>query len=110
MLDKFEEDLIKNDRAKKENRRGIQTICRMQGSIAQSYFILDQIDFKVARKIFYGHCKAGEAQQTDKDAEGDKGKLGIYKSKVDIHPQDEIMKKKYEKNIGKIDIIFEKIE
>lgn len=29
MLDKFEEDLIKNDRAKKENRRGIQTICRM---------------------------------------------------------------------------------
>ena len=41
MLENFEEDLFKNDKACKENRRGIQTICRMQGSITQSYFMLD---------------------------------------------------------------------
>ena len=33
-LDRFEEDLLKNDKLKKENRRGFQTICRIQGSIA----------------------------------------------------------------------------
>lgn len=49
MLENFEEDLLKNDKTSKENRRGIQTICRMQGSITQSYFMLDQYDYKTAR-------------------------------------------------------------
>ena len=29
----FEETLLKNDKEMKENRRGLQTICRMQGSL-----------------------------------------------------------------------------
>ena len=41
--------LIKADKLRKENRRGIQTICRMQGSMSQSYFMLDYKDYQVAR-------------------------------------------------------------
>ena len=37
--------LIKADKLRKENRRGIQTICRMQGSMSQSYFMLDYKDY-----------------------------------------------------------------
>lgn len=40
-LNALEEDLIKNDKARKDNRRGIQEICRMTGSLSQSYFIFD---------------------------------------------------------------------
>ena len=60
MLFNFEEDLMKNDKTKKENRKGIQTICRMRGSISQSYFMLDQPDFDVARDIYYGYQVPGE--------------------------------------------------
>ena len=41
--------LIVADKQRKENRRGIQTICRMQGSMTQSYFMLDYKDYQVAR-------------------------------------------------------------
>lgn len=50
----LEEDLIKNDKARKDNRRGIQEICRMTGSLSQSYFIFDSQQYKVGRKIYYG--------------------------------------------------------
>ena len=32
----------------------------MQGSISQSFFFLDQLQYKVAKGIYYGHTKAGE--------------------------------------------------
>ena len=48
------DDLTKADKNRKENRRGIQEICRMTGSLSQSYFIFDSQQYKVARKIYYG--------------------------------------------------------
>lgn len=45
--------LIKADKARKDNRSGLQQICRMTGSITQSYFILDAPQNKVGRKIYY---------------------------------------------------------
>ena len=53
LLFEYEMDLMKFDKAREENRRNIQTICRMSGSIAQSYFVYDQVDFSTARSIFY---------------------------------------------------------
>lgn len=35
------------------NRNGIQTICRIQESIQQSYFFLDNDEYEEARKIFF---------------------------------------------------------
>jgi hypothetical protein len=45
--------LLKNDKQMKENRRGLQTICRMQGSLTQSYFLWDNHEYGLARKIYY---------------------------------------------------------
>ena len=52
-LDQFEEALIKEDKAMKMNRRSISTICRMQGSLSQSYFLFDSQKFTHARNIYY---------------------------------------------------------
>jgi hypothetical protein len=52
-LYEFEETLLTIDKNKKENRRGLQTICRMQGSLSQSYFLWDAQDNKLAREIYY---------------------------------------------------------
>jgi hypothetical protein len=40
-LYEYEETLLLVDKNKKENRRGLQTICRMVGSLSQSYFLWD---------------------------------------------------------------------
>ena len=53
-LQLHEEDLIKNDIARMENRRGIQEICRMERNYTQSYFIFDSDDYKIAREIYFG--------------------------------------------------------
>ena len=37
----------------KENRRGLQTICRMKGSNSQSYFLFDSQITKIDRNIYY---------------------------------------------------------
>lgn len=52
-LYEFEEALLKEDKMKKENRRNIQTICRMQGSLSQSYFLFDSQKLNKARNIFF---------------------------------------------------------
>lgn len=54
LLIENEEDLIKNDKARPDNRRGVQEVCRMTGSLTQSYFIFDSVEYKVGRKIYYG--------------------------------------------------------
>ena len=41
------------DKNRKENRRGLKSICRMQGSLSQSYFLWDAQQNKVARKLYY---------------------------------------------------------
>jgi len=45
--------LLKADKNRKDNRTGKQDICRMAGSITQSYFLLDAPQYKVGRKIYY---------------------------------------------------------
>ena len=52
-LEEYEDALLKTDRLKKENRRKQQTICRMQGSLTQSYFLWDAQEHKTARGIHY---------------------------------------------------------
>ena len=54
LLVEFSDELIAADKNRKENRQGIQDICRMTGSLSQSYFIFDAQQFKVGRKIYYG--------------------------------------------------------
>ena len=41
ILVELQEELINADKARKENRQGIQEVCRMSGSLSQSYFIFD---------------------------------------------------------------------
>lgn len=48
------EKLIEKDKDRKENRLGVQEICRLEGSQTQSYFILDSQRYKVARKLYFG--------------------------------------------------------
>ena len=67
----FEETLLKNDKTMKENRRGLQTICRLQGSLTQSYFLWDNHEYDLARKIFYElECRPRQ-NETDNQEEID---------------------------------------
>ena len=50
----LQDELILADKNRKENRQGIQDVCRMTGSLSQSYFIFDAQEYKVGRKIYYG--------------------------------------------------------
>lgn len=52
-LTNHQDALIKQDKERLDNRRKMQTICRMKGSLTQSFFIFDSQRFKMARKIFY---------------------------------------------------------
>jgi hypothetical protein len=52
ILVEFQDELILADKSRKENRQGIQDICRMTGSLSQSYFIFDAQQYKVGRKIY----------------------------------------------------------
>ena len=63
------DSLILADKARKENRNGVQEICRMTGSLTQSYFIFDSQNYKVARKIYYGIDDQVE-QDEDDDIQG----------------------------------------
>lgn len=45
--------MLESDRSRKANRRDVQSICRIQESICQSYFIFDYPDFDVARGFYY---------------------------------------------------------
>lgn len=69
ILMEYQDDLIQADKERKENRRGIAEICRMNGSLTQSYFIFDSYQYKVAREIFYGI--EGEEAQDSESAESD---------------------------------------
>jgi hypothetical protein len=65
----FEETLLTIDKSKKENRRGLQTICRMQGSLSQSYFLWDAQQHKLAREIYYELENRPEVVQVTHDGD-----------------------------------------
>ena len=48
-----EEDLVKNDINRMENRRGIPEILRMDRTYTQSYFIFDSPDYVIARDLYF---------------------------------------------------------
>lgn len=52
-LEYHSEKLFKADREQLMNRIGMKTICRMQESIQQSYFMLDSEEYEEARKLHY---------------------------------------------------------
>lgn len=54
LLVEFQDELIQADKDREDNKQGIPDICRMTGSLTQSYFIFDAVQFKVGRKIYYG--------------------------------------------------------
>ena len=47
------EDLIQADKSRRDNRRGVQEICRMTGSETQSFFVFDCSKYKIARKLYF---------------------------------------------------------
>lgn len=59
---------MNEDKNRKENRRGLKSICRMQGSASQSYFLWDAQENKVARKLFYD-LENREAEVVEDNAE-----------------------------------------
>ena len=67
ILVEYQEELIQADKDRKENRRGIQEICRMTGSLAQSYFIFDSFNYKVGRRIYYAVDDEEEEDNEDQD-------------------------------------------
>ena len=52
-LNELEDKLYYNDMNKKGNRSGVKTFGRLLQKGSQSYFIFDNEDFKIARKIYY---------------------------------------------------------
>ena len=66
LLIEYEEQLLRADRNRRENRRGVQEICRMT-SMSQSYFIFDSHQYKVARKIYYELDKHDQYANEDED-------------------------------------------
>ena len=53
------------DMHRKQNRRGLKSICRMQGSLSQSYFLWDAQQNKVARKLYYDLENKEEEEVSD---------------------------------------------
>ena len=76
-LYEYEETLLYADQNKKENRRGLQTICRMTGSLSQSYFLWDAQQNKIAREIYYRLENQEESDSDDNDSELEEIYLGM---------------------------------
>ena len=53
MLIEHQDDLVKLDKNRIDNRLGRQMICNIIGSEAQTYFMYDCPRFKVAKQIYY---------------------------------------------------------
>ena len=67
LLVEFQDELILGDKDRKDNKKGEQEICRMTGSLTQSYFIFDAQQYKVGRKIYFG--MDNEAPEEEKQPE-----------------------------------------
>lgn len=53
MLRVYHTEVVKQDKRRIENRKSVQTVCRLKGSKTQSYFIFDSQRFYVAKQIYY---------------------------------------------------------
>lgn len=82
LLVEFQDELILGDKDRKDNKKGEQMICRMKGSLTQSYFIFDAQQYKVGRKIYYGIKNECEPNCDDEEhnAENDKQSSSSYSS------------------------------
>ena len=63
-LYEFEDDLLREDRILKENRRGLQTICRMTGG-TQSYFLFDAEIMQIAPFLLSTTFLKDDSQQSE---------------------------------------------
>ena len=69
ILVEMQDELIQADKDRKDNRESIQDICRMSGSLSQSYFIFDAQQYKVGRKIYFGMDMAADEDDSKSDVE-----------------------------------------
>lgn len=69
LIIRYQEELLAADKSRKENRMGIQEICRMTGSLSQSYFIFDANQYKVGRRIYF-NIEANKEDEEEEDVEG----------------------------------------
>ena len=67
LLVEFQDELILGDKDRKDNKKGEQEICRMRGSLSQSYFIFDAQQYKVGRKIYYGIENGPVEEQSEQE-------------------------------------------
>lgn len=79
LLIQYQDEMIKADKNRRMNTKCIQEYCRMTGSLSQSYFILDSIPFRVARKIYYNIGKENMYANEDDDFLKDFNKTGPEK-------------------------------
>jgi len=66
LLIQLEDQLIKADKGRRENRKGTQEICRMANS-TQSYYMFDSKHYKVARKLYYSLDRKDQYANEDDD-------------------------------------------
>ena len=66
LLIQLEDQLIKADKGRRENRKGTQEICRM-ASVSQSYYMFDSQHYKVARKLYYALDRKDQYANEDDD-------------------------------------------
>lgn len=97
-LYEYEEKLLIVDKNKKENRRGLKAICRLQGSLTQSYFLWDAQQHKVARKLYYELEGREEEVVSDHQEEID----AVY-SELAVKQQRDVARLEEEKEIDKGD-------
>ena len=66
-LVEHQDDLIRLDKERLDNRLKLQTICKLMGSEAQTYFMYDCPRLKVASKIFYQLEKEQDQEFSEND-------------------------------------------
>ena len=91
-------ELIAADKARKENRQGVQTVCRMVGSLTQSYFVLDNQQFKIARQLYFGIDEVEDGEE-DQKIEGLDKKNSLGTISEDSDEDDETLSEEDEHDI-----------
>ena len=66
LLIQLEDQLLKADKERKENRKGTQEICRMV-STSQSYYMFDSNHYRVARKILHDFDRRDQYADENED-------------------------------------------
>ena len=53
LLNKNKDTLVEEDKSRVENVKGVQTICRIQASRSQTFFVFDNHDYHTGRDFYY---------------------------------------------------------